>query len=513
MRPDARTDPPLSKVERCLIDPTLWPDHAYATKLRGGYSLKAVNSTMAKPPMRYPTIHTARSRSSVALSMAALDFTEGYTSVRVAPEAASYFQCTTPGEADILHRTVPFGWRGAPFLFCFVSAVLAAALRDTTLPPGTSTTVYVDDILIVFPLAPNEATGHLLEAIELLRAMGMRVNAAKTQGPSRTVEFLGWELRCVQQQLKVAVPASKLHTCRLWLQAALAQVALSMRAWDTLTGVLEFASAFTPGASPMMADLHACKSRAKRAGGDYVPMSHTAQVAAHWLLHHLPKAITPLSPWMALPVLQTVWALTDASGEGGLGGVLAVPASPVQPFSTTTPESLAMAGNGNSTILELLAVEHAVSLAQAAASAAAPNVTDMHVGTDSQAAAALLRRGRCTTMPVANRIVRDIASTCASSRIHLHVHWLPRTANTVADALSHPSLPPPPLTLTYSDVTHIILTFSDSSQKAPTFAAERRRNQQAAASRSFEPARSRPRSTASAASPPRRTKNSGSTES
>lgn len=474
-----------SAVEKCLIDNTLWPDHAYSTKLRGVYSLKAVNSRMAKPPMRYPTVHTARHRATTALSLAALDFTEGYTSVRVASDAAPHFRCTTPGELDILHRTVPFGWRGAPFLFCFISAALAAALRETVLPPGTTTTVYVDDILVVFPLEPSAARRPLDNAITFLREMGMRINDTKTQGPSRSVEFLGWKLQCSQHELSVAVPAAKLHTCSLWLRSALSKVALSLRAWETLTGVLEFASAFTPGASPAMADLYACKARALHSGGEYVPMSSTARTAANWLLRNLPTSLTPLAPWVRLPIQRTLWALTDASGEGGLGGVVAAPGEAAQVFSTYTPESVRWHGNGNSTILELLAVKQAVRLATMTAGTGNKQVTDMHVGTDSQAAAALLRKGRCTTLPAANQIIREIAEICVDSGTHLHMHWLPREANTIADALSHPDNPPPhPLTLAYSDVKHIILTSSDSAQKAPTFAAERRKTPRPAASSS-----------------------------
>jgi len=123
-------------VARSLEDQSLWPDSLFATKLRGVYSLKAANSRMAKPPMRYPTIHDISLRVQSAHTLAALDFTEGYTSLRIAPSAQDLFQCTVHGANGIRHCTVPFGWRGAPFVFCTLSAVLAQLLRAHCLPPG-----------------------------------------------------------------------------------------------------------------------------------------------------------------------------------------------------------------------------------------------------------------------------------------------------------------------------------------------------------------------------------------
>jgi len=298
------------------------------------------------------------------------------------------------------------------------------------------------------------------------------------------VEFIGWRLSCSRGHLALTLPALKLYSCQLWLRLALESPPLPLRVWDTLTGVLEFASAYTTGASTRMAALYSNKARANITGAEHVKLSIEATAAARWFLAQLPDSTVLLKPWLRIDCKGVAWAMSDASGEGGLGGIVAFPDKAVEWFSHFTHESRAAQGNGNSTLLELAAAHAAMHLlANKLGSLEQAQYYNVHLAVDSQAAAALLRRGRCTTSVAANRVVQRIATLCDVHSMHLHVHWLPREYNSIADALSHPDQPQPPPVITYDHLRKLVLTHSDSAQTTPRFAAERVQKKSAPASK------------------------------
>jgi len=141
-------------------------------------------------------------------------------------------------------------------------------------------------------------------------------------------------------------------------------------------------------------------------------------------------------------------------------------------------------GNGNSALLELAAVHAAVCLlADKLRPLEQAQYYNVHFAVDSQAASALLRRGRCTTSVAANRVIQRIATLCDTHSMHVYVHWLSREYNSIADALSHPDRQPPPLVTSYDPLHNLVLTHSDFAQTTPGFAAKRVQKKSAPASK------------------------------
>ena len=421
---------------------SMWPPDLFHSKPRGVYSLKATNARMRKPPMAYPTVLSLAAATLPHDKLVVMDFAEGFTSVRIAREARERFRCSAPGSPDIVHCSLPFGWRGAPFVFCFLSAVAAEIIVRECFPPGSRSVTYIDDIAVSIPSSVSDAEAEQAKsrAVEQIRALGFRINPDKTQGPSTRAEFLGWALdTAAAAGVTASVPGVKLAAGRSWAEAAAACDAWPVRAWDRLTGRLQNATTFTPGAGPFMADLYAAKRHAKLAGRTDVRVTPRAAAALRWCIDAIgdPRSIRP---WHTTTLEIAAVMATDASAEGGLGAAIALPHEDYcHTLSAVTATSFANRGNQNSTALELLAVEAAVSLAVSLTpAAAAGSVSVLRLFTDSQAAAALLKKGRSARCDLMNDTLRSIGRTLQGSQAVLDVTWIPRASNVIADALSHP---------------------------------------------------------------------------
>ncbi len=424
-------------LAKCLTDPTGYPEDLYDTKLRGVYSLKRPNALIPKPPMRYPRMADAVAQLPPNGMLFVLDFTEGYTSLRLSPEEGS-FVCSVHNGSSIRHRSVPFGWRAAPFLFCVLSAILAHELKNSCLPQGSSTTVYVDDILIGLP-ASVDSTVAIDASLQQLRLFGMRINDSKTQGPAKSVEYIGWQLSVTTRGVLISLPSAKLAASRTWISVVLGSPKtqlLPVRAWDSLLGTLQYAASFTPGAPPYLADLYAARTRAKRGGFEAVQLTDRVLAALNWFQLSLPSTAHLAHPWTPLQYNTKVISFTDSSAEGGLGGLVASPDT-VQAFSVFTPESVHWHGNGNSTLLELMAIQQALALVEQSLKCNC-GIVQWTIFSDSQAAVALLQRGRSNKSAATNDILRNIFERCAAMQVIVSLQWIAREYNVTADALSHP---------------------------------------------------------------------------
>ncbi len=424
-----------------------WPDNLFEAKPRGVYSLKATNASMRKPPMAYPAVSDVAYAASRNDHLIVMDFAEGFTSVRVAPDATRRFHCAVPGSADIRHKCLPFGWRGAPFVFCFLSAVATEVILAECFPPGCSAVVYIDDIAITVPAAidPAQAAQCKEAAIRRIREMGFRINPDKTQGPATKVEFLGWVIDTADSRgVTVSLPGEKLATCTTWARAARRCRDWPVKSWERLTGRLQHATQFIPGASPHVSELFAAKHHALLSGAKSVRITGTAASALEWVIARMPDA-QELRPWEATPLKHAAVLATDASAEGGLGAVIAVAGmAHCVTMSAITDESFAARGNGNSTLLEMLAMEAAIAkTCKIIAARATEEYTQViTLYTDSQAASALLRKGRSADGE-RNAVIKRIWHHLLQAHALLVPRWIPRDGNFLADALSHPYAPPP----------------------------------------------------------------------
>lgn len=427
---------------------SLWPPELFHKKPRGVYSLKTTNARMRKPPMAYPSVLSLAAAALPGDNLVVMDFAEGFTSVRIAAEARERFRCSAPGSADVVHCSLPFGWRGAPFVFCFLSAVAAEIIARECFPPGSKVVTYIDDIAVAIPAGVSHVIAERAKAsaVHAIRALGFRINPEKTQGPATSAEFLGWTIdTAAAAGVTASVPGVKLATARSWAQAAAACDTWPTKAWDRLTGRLQNATTFVPGAGPFMADLYAAKRHSKLAGKAEVRITPRARAALEWCADAM-GAPHSIRPWHATSLQVVAVVASDASAEGGLGAAVALPGeTDCHTLSVVTDSSFSVRGNRNSTVLEILAAAAAVDLALSLVPTAQPGALSViRLFTDSQAAAALLRKGRSAQCDVTNDTLRAIGRATQASRAVLDVTWVPREENAIADALSHPYSTPQP---------------------------------------------------------------------
>ena len=418
-----------------------WPESIYVAKPRGVYNLKLRNARMRKPPMAYPSLTDVVVRCPPNSVLLVMDFTEGYTSVRMHPSAAGLLRCAVPGAKHIEHRCLPFGWRGAPFVFCFLSAFVADCLKHHVLPIGCAVSVYIDDIAVAIPAtALSDGPDLRARAVDFINSLGFKVNPAKTQGPAPSVEFLGWSLAVTPQGVSASLPSAKAYAYQIWAEATLSEGQLPFDAWRKLMGRLQHATHFVPGAKPRLADLYSARTHARKKGAHVVKLTQRARTALEWLSEALRQTFR-LTPWATSHIEHEGLIATDASAEGGIGIVIATRSTGQHCLvaSAMTIESFRAQGNRNSTLLEILAVEEGLRCwASRATALPSHKKRTLYLVTDSQAAKSLLKRGSSLKSEATNDALLRIFDIAQATSVMLVPHWVPREVNTMADALSHP---------------------------------------------------------------------------
>jgi len=445
-------------------DRVIWATRGYLeeapewvrVKRRPIFDLRETNAArQVRVPFRFHDAGDAVNMCQPNRLLAAADFTEGYTSIPVSRAAAGPFTCTANGTI-FTHTRLPFGYWAAPVLFCLVSGEAARQLHSLTLLPADRTTVYIDDTLFVFAPPLHTAAARFTASMQHMRHIGFRVQDTKTQRPSPTVEFLGTRITINPTSVSGGVPSPKLQSIHLSLQLALSETkGWPRRFWKRLAGKLQAAAAWVPGAAPHLGDLYSIMStpRWHTAAEAQAVVATTRVINACKWFHATLQAErgTASSPWQPPQITFRGTALTDASGEGGLGGLVAVtPAAHTDSsvkhatFSTQTPRSTAIAGNENSTALEVLAIVLAVQTAHTLAQHWAPSqaqdegTTSLSVLTDSNSARTAWTKGYSAKNAVLNMALAELRHVCTTTGTLLKIRWIPRSENELADALSHP---------------------------------------------------------------------------
>lgn len=418
-------------------------------KRRPIFDLRLVNAgRTVKLRMRFrSTQHVCNSLRS-GVQLAAVDFAEGYTSVPVSQ--GRHALVSAIGGRVWRHASLPFGYWAAPALFCLLSGEVAAQVRYLVLDPADHIQVYIDDTILVLSGGADAVDRKFSAAVAHMRSVGFTVHPEKLQRPSTEVEYLGVRLSVHAAGSLLTIPAHKAAGLRIMVQLANRHATWPSKFWDRLLGKLQAASPLIPGSGPHLGTLRSARYAARMVGSSsnsVESLGPAAQDSLRWLYEALcPVAPKLLRPWIQATLQGSGRAFTDASGEGGLGGVLLLRAGNEQPtaraFSVRTPESAAFAGNGNSTTLELLAILQVVQLAcklWADSHTSDPALFALHVTVDSKAAMALIQKGYSNRALAINSVLTALFDECRMHGVVLTVDWVSRNQNVVADALSHPS--------------------------------------------------------------------------
>jgi len=442
------------------------PTDAYKPKWRVVYDLKHLNLQTLKLPMTYGYDTEAWAKVSPGSTLAVLDVKDGFTAIPIAPSNTQLFNILTDGQDPVQLQRMPFGYRLAPFFFCLYSAALADAMAAAH-PEVLTVHMYMDDALLVLnPATKNDlqagtddgqkrtrlatAQDTVTHCIDIMAACGAKVSTEKIEGPATSVDYLGLRVSATQQQVELQLPAAKWFTLTQLTKLATAVMrgptpSLPRGAIDSLVGKLQALSNVVPLLKADLGTIYSLK-RAKTRGRfwaerhkmDAVALAPKHTAALQRLFGHI-ASFTSRNLYSAPTTASwpTIFGAVDASGEGGLGGHLRVVGSKLQ-TSWSTRISGAQQGDewvGMSTYLELLAIEEAVKQANKMIQ---NDWKRLVVAVDSQAAAAIVRKGYSTRSAEANTICKRIEAKIWGTKTILSVFWIPRRFNWRADLLSHP---------------------------------------------------------------------------
>lgn len=450
------------EVERFVAkDKTLVPpEAAYQAKWRVVYDLKAINTASFKLPMAYGRQEDALAKVRPGDMLAVLDVKDGFTAIPVSTTTTTPFVFVTEGQGVMEAARMPFGYKLAPFLFCLFSGAVAQAASVAIGTEAGQVHMYMDDML----LALRKEAGGLQRAnarvrgiTALMEQCGAAVSAAKIEGPATAVTYLGLRIEATLPIPQVWMPAEKWFTLRELLRMMRALVArgeqpvLAKGAFDSLVGKLGAVAAILPLSKTDLAVLYRTK---RKAGKDWqhwrrmkpVPLTADALQALVRLQQQIEAAPRrEVNQGPAQAAIPTLFGAVDASGEGGLGGHLRrVGSDQAQCWSIRVAG--AETGDewvGLSTLLEIRAV---VEAAKKAAAMRRPDEgwVRLQVVVDSQAAAALVRKGYSTRCGASNELCGKLQEILQAEKLQLVVSWLPRERNWRADWLSHPQNPAQP---------------------------------------------------------------------
>ncbi len=385
-------------------------------KQRGIYDLRQVNrSRTLSLPMHFPGVDEAATRSASGRWLAAIDYSEGYTSVPVAVSAGDVLRSSTP-EGVFVHTRLPFGYWAAPFLFNFLSGETARQARCRFMHSHEYTSVYIDDTLLVLDGPEERANAVFKQVAAHMACVGFTINLTKAQAPAREVEFLGTNLDCTGDHVRVSIPPTKAAGLKLLLQLSRESMAWPRRFWRRLLGKLQAAAFMLPGSRPILSRAREVqRTPAWRMASERQLLEAPPETrqALDWFQRELDMApSTPLSYPMA-EVTEKVLAFTDASGEGGLGGVFVCQSKQTAPLERGWFSVMSQAsGNKLSTELELQAILEVLIRVAQFGQRTGHQVMAVTVCTDSQAAVAAWAKGYSNKSQNITRQLQLIANTC-----------------------------------------------------------------------------------------------------
>jgi len=439
------------------------PAAAYQGKDRVVYHFQEVNDRSLNLPMTFYTINEVFQHLEAGDWLLVLDIEDGFTGIPVSTAASSLFWVRTQGQRDVLLQRMPFGYALAPYIFCFISSILGAAVTAAMSLFNAEAFVYMDDLLLRFKAGATSETNAARDtAIQVFKEFGFNVNPRKVDGPARAVTYLGYTLAVSTAARRLSMPSEKLFTYRQLLEVlshlvqeqrgASGGESLPKKTLQSLIGKLEHVGSLLPLAKHRLARLYALTStrtwRYTKLMGE-VPLSMKAMDALRWFLDRInarPEILETFQP----EVTRSQWTFfgaSDASGEGGLGGFLTATASPLHqeagrssywsvriPGTSSTTELV-----GQSTALELKGVILAIEAARSRVGPSCVHPTfKLVLAIDSQAAHHLCRKGYSTANPVINELAGRVKELTHFTGCDLVTLWVPREFNTLADALSHP---------------------------------------------------------------------------
>lgn len=400
---------------------------------------KGLNVNAEPYPFQYDSIQRLQGRVPKGSKLAVLDLSSAFHLVALNPD--SWDLCGLRHRDSYWRmRRLPFGYSVAPAICSIFTAEVSRQIQAKFADLVHEIVVYLDDFLLV--LASYAEEKHLHDICDYVNSLGGKIKAAKCQGPSQSVTFVGFDVHVlVEHESVVAISMSPAKRKKLnqELGCVLAMLehdedGLLFEAVRSLSGRLQWYWPALAASSSYMAGLYGWIrwARGRRAFGRAGTASDEQRLArlqhAQDCLRFWQGRLAKLKRrWLTIPAYKFI-AMVDASraedGSCTFGGVL---------YRSTTRgwieqkcwEAAPLSIGDSSQACEMEAVMTAW-----AAMFTGPGV----VCCDSAAAVTACAKGYTRKFDAEEQ--QRLAAHLENKRGARHVVWIPRTANTLADSLS-----------------------------------------------------------------------------
>jgi hypothetical protein len=387
------------------------------------HDTRSINRFIELPHQRADNLSAIRSRVPPGSFLSTLDISAAYRHIEVAPTSKRLLGLRAAGRTFVASGA-PFGLNASAYWWGRVGRAAVALCRER-LPPSTTLSRWVDDLLLASPTLA-EARAALATVTATLAELGLSVNPDKTTAePAQTAVFVGFLFDTAENRLFLT-PVARERLTTLLGQATRGQP-LPVRQWQRLAGTL---TCWRPACPALGVAASAAFRRTT-----LEPRETSAPLDEE--LDHLRWAATML-PAMAergavlhLPTAVASMTLTSDASDSGSGAWAAASTTETMPAWRWADELPAEALGESSTARELAAVLGALQ-----ASKARWNGQMLQLRLDSAAAVGALTRGHSSRSPVW-RAVLNIQRWAAEHDVRLLAPlWLPRAQNKLADSLS-----------------------------------------------------------------------------
>ena len=171
--------------------------------------------------------------------MTKVDLKDAYFMVPIHEEDRAFLKFSFK-ERTYQFKCLPFGLACAPWVFTKPPKPFAAQLRQL----GMRLIVYIDDILILAE-SKELARDHVIGLVYLLENLGFVISKPKcVLEPTQAVEFLGFSVNSVQQEL--SLPVGKMKKIRAETRCLLEGGQVTARKLSQLLGRLQAATRAIP---------------------------------------------------------------------------------------------------------------------------------------------------------------------------------------------------------------------------------------------------------------------------
>ena len=246
--------------------------------------------------------------------LAKIDIAKAYRNVPVHPSDRPLLGMQWQNQLFI-DKSLPFGLRSAPKIFCALSDALEWILRQR----GISSCVhYIDDFLTVGAGASEECQHNLGLITTLCEELGVPLASDKVEGPLTTITFLGIEIDTKRMELRL--PQAKLDRLKDLIATWVERKAGKKRDILSLIGQLAHAcKVVTPGRTFLRRLIDLASSRSNL--DHWIRIDRPFKSDLFWWHIFLDK-------WNGTSLLYThtdtpadIDLFTDASGSWGCGAV------------------------------------------------------------------------------------------------------------------------------------------------------------------------------------------------